>query len=161
MRSRATAFTCLAALLAVAACAEAEPDELIVGTWVIDAAAQREEVAKVSPTELEDFDEAFRTNLLPIRETFHADGRYEVVNTLGGPFDDRWELVSQDDDSVTIRSSGHSWIARQANIGARTSKRSPSVFTYTFSDADHMHVTITMPVFGEEKAVSFFFVRDD
>ena len=32
---------------------------------------------------------------------------------------------------------------------------------YTFDDADHMYVTTTVPVYGEEKKISFFFVRDD
>ena len=40
---------------------------------------------RIAPAELEDFDETFRLVFLPIRETFHADGRYEVTNTLGGP----------------------------------------------------------------------------
>jgi hypothetical protein len=35
------------------------------------------------------------------------------------------------------------------------------VLTYTFSDPDHMFVTTRMPLFGEEKEVSYFFVRDD
>jgi len=150
----------LAALLTVFACAERDPDELIVGSWVIDKAAQREEVGRVSPSELEDFDEAFRKSLLPIRETFHDDGRYEVTNTLGGPFDDHWEVVSMTGNAVTIRSSGHSWISRAPNVGTGTSGRSPSLLTYTFSDENHMYATTTMAVFGEEKTVSFFFVRD-
>jgi hypothetical protein len=149
----------LAVLLAVAACAESEPGDLIVGSWVIDEKAQREEVARVSPGELEDFDEAFRTNLSLIRETFHRDGRYEVTNPLGGPFDDRWELVSEDETSLTVRSSGHTWVARRAAIGTKTHGRSDSVLTYTFSDPNHMAVETRMPVFGEEKAVSYFFVR--
>jgi hypothetical protein len=151
----------LVAFVTFAACVEAEPDELIIGSWIIDEAAQRDEIARVSPTELEDFDDVFRVNLLPIRETFHRDGRYEIWNTLGGPFDDRWELESKREDSVTIRSSGHSWISRGASIAAGTRERSPSVLTYTFLDADHMVVTVAMPIFGEEKTISYFFVRDD
>jgi len=131
----------------------------IVGSWVIDAEAQRDEVARVSPSELEDFASAFRTNLAPIRETFYPDGRYEVTNRLGGPFEDRWELVSGDATSVSIRSSGYSWVARRAAIGAQTHDRSSSVLTYMFSDPDHMAVTTRIPVFGEEKDVSYFFVR--
>jgi hypothetical protein len=161
MRSRVAAFVYLALLFAAAACAESEPSEPIVGSWVIDEAAQREEIARVSPTELEDFDEAFRSNLLPIRETFHADGRYEITHALGGPFHDRWELVSKEGNTLTIRSSGHSWVSRQANISAGTRWLSPSVLTYAFSDEDHMHVTTTMLIFGEKKTISFFFVRDD
>jgi len=133
----------------------------IVGSWVIDAQAQRDEVARVSPSELEDFAAAFRTNLAPIRETFYPDGRYEVASPLGGPFEDRWEFVSGDATSVTIRSSGYSWVARRAAIGAQTHDRSSSVLTYTFSDPDHMVVTTRIPVFGEEKEVSYFFVRAD
>jgi hypothetical protein len=161
MRSRREVLVYLALLVTTAACADSEPSESIVGSWVIDAAAQREEIGRVSPTELEDFEEAFRTNLLPIRETFHADGRYEVTNALGGPFQDRWELVSREGNSLTIRSSGHSWVSRQANISAGTHERSPSTLTYTFSDDDHMYVTTTMLIFGEEETISFFFVRDD
>jgi hypothetical protein len=161
MNENVLVSACLAAFFAVFACGQHEPDELIVGSWVIDEAAQREEVGKVSPSELEDFDEAFRRNLLPVRETFHEDGRYEILNTLGGPFDDHWEVVSAEGNAVTIRSSGHSWISRAADIGGGTSVRSPSLLTYTFSDEDHMYVTVTMPVFGEEKTVSFFFVRDE
>jgi hypothetical protein len=161
MRSRVAALVHLALLFTAAGCAESEPDEPIVGSWVIDEAAQREEVGRVSPTELEDFDEDFRINLLPIRETFHADGRYEVTSTLGGPFHDRWELVSKEGNTLSIRSSGRSWVSRQANISAGRRELSPSVLTYTFSDDDHMYVTTTMLIFGQEKAVSFFFVRDD
>ena len=154
-----TAVARFALLLAAAACAESEPGDWIVGSWVIDEPLQREEVARVSPDELEDFDEAFRTNLSLIRETFHRDGRYEVTSPLGGPFDDRWELVSQDATSLTLRSSGHSWVARRAAMGTKTHRRSDSELTYTFSDPDHMVVNTRMPVFGEEKAVSYFFVR--
>jgi hypothetical protein len=161
MRSRTAALAYLALLLSLAACAESQPDEPIVGSWVIDAAAQREEIARVSPTELEDFEEAFRTDLLPVRETFHADGRYEVTHALGGPFQDRWELVAKEANTLTIRSSGHSWVARQANISAGTRRLSPCVLTYTFSDDDHMFVTTTMLIFGEAETISFFFVRDD
>jgi hypothetical protein len=161
MRSRVRAFAQLALLFAVAACAETEPGERIVGSWVIDEAAQREEIGRIAPAELEDFDETFRLVFLPIRETFHADGRYEVTNTLGGPFADRWELVSKEGNTLTIRSSGHSWVSRQANLGAGIRELSPSVLTYTFRDHDHMVVATTMRIFGEEKAVSFFFVRDD
>jgi hypothetical protein len=138
-----------------------EPAELIIGSWVIDEAAQREEVARVSPSELEGFDEAFRMNLSPIRETFHRDGRYEVTSPLGGPFDDRWELVSEGATALTVRSSGHSWVARRAIIGAKTHERSASVLTYTFSDPDHMAVTTRIPLFGEEKEVSYFFIRGE
>jgi hypothetical protein len=46
-------------------------------------------------------------------------------------------------------------------MGTRTFGRSSSLLRYTFSDEDHMYVTITMPIFGAEKAVSFFFVRDE
>ena len=161
MRSRVGAFAQLALLFAVAACAEIETGERIVGSWVIDEAAQREEIGRVAPTELEDFDETFRLVFLPIRETFHADGRYEVTNSLGGPFADRWELVSKEGKTLAIRSSGHSWVSRQANLSAGVRELSPSVLTYTFGDDDHMVVTTTMSLFGEEKAVSFFFVRDD
>ena len=52
MRSKVAAFVFLALLFAIAACAETETDEPIVGSWVIDEAAQREEVRRVSPTEL-------------------------------------------------------------------------------------------------------------
>lgn len=156
---------CVTAFLMFTACAEGQssdqPSEWIIGSWVIDAAAQREETANVSPTELEDFDDLFRTNLLPIRETFHRDNRYEITNTLGGPFDDRWELVSQSEDSVTVRSAGYSWVARAAKIASTTPTRLPSELTYTFTDQDHMYVTIVMPVFGEEKAISYFFVRGE
>jgi hypothetical protein len=151
----------LALLFTVAACAESEPGERIVGSWVIDEAAQREEIGRVLPTELEDFDETFRLILLPIRETFHADGRYQITSTLGGPFADHWELVSKEGNTLTIGSSGHSWVSRQANISAGTRRLSPSVLTYTFSDDDHMYVTTTMLISGEEEAVSFFFVRDE
>jgi hypothetical protein len=160
MRSRVAVLVHLALLFTAAACAESESNEPIVGSWVIDEAAQREEIARVSPTELEDFDEAFRMNLLPIRETFHGDGRYEITHALGGPFHDRWELVSKEGNTLSIRSSGHSWVSRQANISAGTRRLTPSVLTYTFSDDDHMYVTTTMLIFGEEKTISFFFVRD-
>jgi hypothetical protein len=172
-----TAVAYLAVLLAAAACVEnesaeliakgsaeliaKEPADLIIGSWVIDEAAQREEIARVSPSELEDFDEAFRMNFSSIRETFHRDGRYEVTSPLGGPFDDRWELVSEDATTLTVRSSGHSWVARRVTIGANTHDRSPSVLTYTFSDPDHMFVTTRIPLFGEEKEVSYFFTRDE
>ena len=145
----------------LAACTPRAPDELIVGTWVIDEAAQREETERVSPSELEDFDEAFRANLLPIRETFHRDGRYEIWNVLGGPFEDRWELVSMGDDTVTIRSSGHSWVVRGARIAAGQRQRSASELSYRFRDANHMFVTVRMPIFGQTKKISYFFVRDD
>jgi hypothetical protein len=166
---KTSAVASLAVLLTAAACVESEPAdpvvrepaELIIGSWVIDAAAQREEVARVSPIEAEDFDETFRTNLSQIRETFHQDGRYEVTSPLGGPFDDRWELVSKDATALTIRSSGHSWVARRATIGTKTHERSASVLTYTFSDPDHMAVTTRIPLFGEEKEVSYFFVRGE
>jgi hypothetical protein len=182
---KTSAVACLAMLLTAAACVEnepadpvvrepagliarepaeliaKEPAELIIGSWVIDAAAQREEVARVSPSEAEDFDEAFRTNLSQIRETFHQDGRYEVTSPLGGPFDDRWELVSENAKTLTVRSSGHSWVARRATIGTKTHERSTSVLTYTFSDPDHMAVTTRIPLFGEEKEVSYFFVRGE
>jgi hypothetical protein len=159
----------LAVLLTAAACVEnepaepsvAKPAERIIGSWVIDAAAQREEVSRISPGELEGFDEAFRTSFSSIRETFHRDGRYEVTSPLGGPFDDRWELVSEDAKTVTVRSSGHSWVARRATMGAKTHQRSDSVLTYTFSDPDHMVVTTRIPLFGEEKEVSYFFVREE
>jgi hypothetical protein len=170
-----TAVTCLAALLTTIACGENEwtaesPSKRaanasdaprIIGSWVIDKAAQREEIARISPSELEDFDEAFRKSFSSIRETFHRDGRYEVTSPLGGPFDDRWELVSENADTLTVRSSGHSWVARRAAIGANMHERSPSVLTYTFSDPDHMIVTTRMPLFGEETEVSYFFVRDE
>jgi hypothetical protein len=174
---KTSAVACLAMLLTAAACVEnepadpvvrepagliaREPAELIIGSWVIDAAAQREEVARVSPSEAEDFDETFRTNLSQIRETFHRDGRYEVTSPLGGPFDDRWELVSENAKTLTVRSSGHSWVARRATIGTKTHERSTSVLTYTFSDPDHMAVTTRIPLFGEEKEVSYFFVRGE
>jgi hypothetical protein len=168
----------LAVFLTAAACSENEPAEplsgssakraaqtsdtpRIVGSWVIDKAAQRDEVARISPSELEDFDKSFRANFASIRETFHSDGRYEIMSPLGGPFDDRWELVSEDADTLTVRSSGHSWVARRAAIGANTHERSASVLTYTFSDPDHMVVTTRIPLFGEEKDVSYFFVRAD
>jgi hypothetical protein len=128
---------------------------------LVDKAAQREEVGRVSPGELEGFDEAFQTNFASIRETFHPDGRYEVTNPLGGPFDDRWELVSEDAMTVTVRSSGHTWVARRAAMGANTHERSATELTYTFSDPDHMFVTTRIPLFGEEKEVSYFFVRDE
>jgi hypothetical protein len=153
------AAVCIAMLLAAAACVENEPGNRIVGSWVIDVAAQREEIARISPDELEDFDEAFRTHLSLIRETFHRDGRYEVMSPLGGPFDDRWELVSEDETTVTVRSSGHSWVARRTAMGTKTHRRSDSLLGYTFSDPDHMAVKTRMPVFGEEKAVAYFFVR--
>jgi hypothetical protein len=167
----------LAVLLTTAACTEnesvertveepskqiaEESEQRIVGSWVIDETAQREEVARVSPSELENFDEAFRMTLASIRETFYSDGRYEVTSPLGGPFGDRWELVSEDTTTVTVRSSGHSWIARRAMIGMNSHERSASVLTYTFSDPDHMVVTTRIPLFGEEKDVSYFFVRDE
>jgi len=157
---RTSAVACLAVLLTAAACTENESAERIVeesakriveesakrivGSWVIDEAAQREEVARVSPSELENFDEAFRMSFSSIRETFHRDGRYEITSPLGGPFDDRWELVSEDATSVT-----------------KTHERSASVLTYTFSDPDHMVVTTRIPLFGEEKEVSYFFVRGE
>jgi len=128
---------------------------------VIDATAQRGEVARVSPSELEDFDEIFRKSFSSIRETFHRDGRYEVTSPLGGPFDDRWELVSEGATALSVRSSGHSWVARRATIGAKTHERSASVLTYTFSDPNHMVVTTRIPLFGEEKEVSYFFIRDE
>jgi hypothetical protein len=166
---RTSAVACLAVLLTAAACTENESAERIVeesakrivGSWVIDEAAQREEVARVSPSELGGFDEAFRMSFSSIRETFHRDGRYEVTSPLGGPFDDRWELVSEDATSVTVRSSGHSWVARRATMGAKTHERSASVLTYTFSGPDHMVVTTRIPLFGEEKQVSYFFVRGE
>jgi len=173
-----TTIAYLAVLLTAAACSENESAERpsassakravktsdtpqIVGSWVIDKAAQREEIARISPSELEDFDEAFQENFSSIRETFHRDGRYEVTNPLGGPFDDHWELVSEDATTLTVRSSGHSWVARRAAIGANTHERSTSELTYTFSDPDHMVVTTRFPLFGEEKDVSYFFVRDE
>jgi hypothetical protein len=171
------AVACLAVLVTAVACNETElrdqtvetpaertakaSVERIIGSWVIDETAQREEIARVSPSELEDFDQAFRMNLAPIRETFHPDGRYEVRSPLGGPFEDRWEIVSEDAKSLTIRSSGHSWVARRAAMGEETHERSTSVLTYTFSDPDHMSVTIRIPLFDEEKQVSYFFARDD
>ncbi len=166
---KTSAVACLAVLLTAAACTENESAERIVeesakrivGSWVIDETAQRAEVARVSPSELEGFDEAFRMHLSPIRETFHQDGRYEVTSPLGGPFDDRWELVSEDATTLTVRSSGHSWVARRAAIGTKTHERSASVLTYTFSDPDHMVVTTRIPLFGEEKEVSYFFTRDE
>jgi hypothetical protein len=173
-----TAVACLAVLLTAIACGDNEPAEgtsdtsakraanasdapRIVGSWVIDEAAQREEIARISPRELEDFDKAFRKNFSSIRETFHRDGRYEVTSPLGGPFGDRWELVSENADTLTVRSSGHSWVARRAAIGANMHERSPSVLTYTFSDPDHMVVTTRIPLFGEEKEVAYFFIRDE
>ena len=173
-----TAVAYLAVLLAAIACGENETAERaseasanravktsdaprIVGSWVIDKAAQRKEVARISPSELEDFDEAFQGNFSSIRETFHRDGRYEVTSPLGGPFDDRWETVREDATSLTVRSSGHSWVARRAAIGAETHDRSTSVLTYTFNDPDHMVVTTRIPLFGEEKEVSYFFVRNE
>jgi hypothetical protein len=174
---KTSAVACLAVLLTAAACTENEPAERIVeesskriaeesakwivGSWVIDEAAQREEVARVSPSELENFDKAFRMSFASIRETFHSGGHYEVTSPLGGPFDDRWELVSEDATTVTVRSSGHSWVARRASMGTNTHKRSASVLTYTFSDPNHMVVTTRIPIFGEEKDVSYFFVRDE
>jgi hypothetical protein len=174
---KTSAVAYLAVLLTAAACVEnepadpvvrepaeliaKEPAELIIGSWVIDAAAQREEVARVSPSEVEDFDETFRKSFSSIRETFHQDGRYEVTSPLGGPFDDRWELVSENAKTLTVRSSGHSWVARRATIGTKTHERSTSVLTYTFSDPDHMAVTTRIPLFGEEKEVSYFFVRGE
>jgi len=160
LRRRIAAWSCLVAFSALAACSASGPDEWIVGTWVIDAAAQREETARVSPSELADFDEAFRANLRPIRETFHRDGRYEIWSVLGGPFQDRWEIVSHSDDAVTIRSSGYSWIARGADFAVGTRKRSDSELSYRFRDPNHMFVTVTMPIFGETKEISYFFVRD-
>jgi hypothetical protein len=168
----------VAVLLALAACSESDSPErtfdasakralasseapLIIGSWIIDRAAQREEVARISPRELENFDEAFRETFSSIRETFHSDGHYEITSPLGGPFHDRWELVSENANTLTIRSSGHSWVARRAAIGANTHERSPSVLTYTFSDSDHMFVTTRLPLFGEERDVSYFFVRDE
>ena len=139
----------------------AESAKRIVGSWVIDETAQREEIARVSPSELEHFDEAFRMSFASIRETFHSDGRYEVTSPLGGPFDDRWELVSEDATTLTVRSSGHSWVARRAAIGTNTHERSASVLTYTFNDLDHMVVTTRIPLSGEETEVSYFFVRDE
>jgi len=170
-----TAAACLAALLTAAACGENEPAQRsteaaakraantprIVGSWLIDEAAQREEIARISPEELEDFDASFRESFASIRETFHRDGRYEVAGPLGGPFHDRWELVSEDANTLTIRSSGYSWVARRAAIGANTHERSTSVLRYTFSDPDHMFVTIRIPLFGEERDISYFFVRDE
>ncbi len=174
---KTSAVASLAVLLTAAACSENEsvkriadePSERtagesakrIVGSWVIDETAQREEVARVSPSELEHFDEAFRMSFAAIRETFHSDGRYEVTSTLGGPFDDRWELVSENATSVTVRSSGHSWVARRASMGTNAHEPSASVLTYTFSGPDHMVVTTRIPLFGEEKDVSYFFVRDE
>ena len=170
-----TAVTCLAALLTTIACGEGEstsesPSKLaanasgaprIVGSWVIDKAAQRKEIARISPSELESFDKTFQESFASIRETFHLDGRYEVTSPLGGPFEDRWELVSQDATTLTIRSSGHSWVARRAAIGANTHERSTTELTYTFSDPDHMFVTTRIPLFGEEKDVSYYFIRDE
>jgi hypothetical protein len=173
-----TPIAYLAVLLTAAACSENESAERgsgasakrtvetsdvprIVGSWVIDKAAQRKEIAQISPSELEDFDEAFQESFSSIRETFHRDGRYEVTSPLGGPFNDRWELVSEDATTLTVRSSGHSWVARRAAIGANTHERSTSELTYTFSDPDHMVVTTRVPLFGEEKNVSYFFVRDE
>jgi hypothetical protein len=161
MRSRIAVFVHLALLFTAAACAERAPDERILGSWVIDEAAQREEIGRVLPTELEDFDETFRLIFLPIRETFHADGRYEVTSTLGGPFADHWELVSKEGNTLTIRSSGHSWVSRQAKISAGVRELSPAELTYTFSDDDHMSVATTMLISGEEKTISFFFFRDE
>jgi hypothetical protein len=161
MCRQAVILASLAVLSMTSACAEKEPDELIIGSWVIDEAAQREEIAGVSPTDLEDFDEAFRQNLESIRETFHRDGRYEITNTLGGPFDDHWELVSKSRNSVVIRSSGHSWVSRGPNIAAGRRGLSPSVLAYNFNDEDHMYVTVTMPISGEGREISFFFVRDE
>ena len=161
MRAKSAALICLAALLAVFACVAEEPREFIIGTWVIDEAAQREEVARVSPTELEDFDERFPRTLGTVRETFHPDGRYEVVNSLGGPYTDQWELVAKGDASVTIRSSGYSWVAYQTRIGSRDPQRSPSTLTYTFSDQDHMVVTIDTPILGVPAELSYFFVREE
>jgi hypothetical protein len=173
-----TTIAYLAVIFTAAACSENESTERtseasakravktsdaprIVGSWIIDEAAQKKEVARISPSELEDFDEAFKESFSSIRETFHRDGRYEVTSPLGGPFDDRWELVSEDATTLTVRSSGHSWVARRAAIGANTHERSTSVLTYTFSDRDHMFVTTRIPLFGEEKDVSYFFVRDE
>jgi hypothetical protein len=161
MRVAPTALICFAALSTVIACVAEEPGEFVIGTWVIDEAAQREEVARVSPTELEDFDERFPRTLGTIRETFHRDGRYEVVNALGGPYTDQWELVAKGDDFITIRSSGHSWVAQQTRIGTRTAQRSPSTLTYTFSDRDHMVVTIDTPILGVQAEFSYFFVREE
>jgi hypothetical protein len=161
MRSRVAAVVRLALLFTVAACAENESGERIVGSWVIDEAAQREEIGRVSPAELEEFDEIFRLVLLPIRETFHKDGRYEVSNSLGGPFADHWKLVSKAGDTVAIRSSGHSWVSRQPSLSAGIRELSPSVLTYTFSDDDHMSVTTTMLISGEETELSFYFERAD
>ena len=173
-----TINTYLAVLLAAVACSENEPvgrisetaaereattsdAPRIVGSWIIDKAAQRKEIARISPGELKDFDEAFQENFASIREIFYPDGRYQITSPLGGPFEDRWELVSEDATTLTIRSSGHSWVARRAAIGANSHERSPSVLTYTFSDTDHMFVASRIPLFGEEKDVYYFFVRDD
>jgi hypothetical protein len=182
---KTSAVAYLAVLLTAAACTENEPAERtaeesakrtaeepakrsvaesakrIVGSWVIDETAQREEVARVSPSELEHFDKTFRMSFASIRETFHRDGRYEVTSTLGGPFDDRWELVSENATSVTVRSSGHSWVARRASMGTNAHEPTAAVLTYTFSDPDHMVVTTRIPLFGEETDVSYFFVRDE
>lgn len=159
MRANPTTLAVVLALAIGVACAEEAPQELIVGTWVIDEAAQRDEIARVSPDEIEDFDEQFPRTLGVIRESFHPDGRYEITNSLGGPFDDRWELVSKSGDRVTIRTSGHSWVSRQALLGAKEREPSPSVLTYEFMDPDHMAVTTTASIFGEERTFSYFFVR--
>jgi hypothetical protein len=162
MRAEPNVPMCLAALLTVIACvAEEPPGEFIVGTWVIDEAAQREEIARVSPTELEDFDERFPRTLGTIRETFHEDGRYEVVNPLGGPYSDQWELVEKGNGSITVRSAGHSWVAHQIRIGVQNPQRSPSTLTYTFSDRNHMVVTIDTPILGAQAELSFYFVREE
>jgi len=159
-----TAAASLALFLAAAACTEGEPAERaihapakrIIGSWVIDQSAQRKEIERVSPSEIETFDETFEMNFASIRETFHRDGRYEVASPLGGPFDDRWELVSEDAASVTVRSSGHSWVARRAAMDMNEHQLSPSVLTYTFSDSDHMAVTSRITLFGEETEISYF-----
>jgi hypothetical protein len=164
-----TAAASLALLLAAAACTESEPTKptvdapakRIIGSWVIDQSAQKQEIERVSPSETETFDETFEINFASIRETFHSDGRYEVASPLGGPFDDRWELVSEDASSVTVRSSGHSWVARRATMDMNEHQLSPSVLTYTFRDSDHMVVTSRITLFGEETEVSYFFVRDE
>jgi hypothetical protein len=161
MFGRRTLLVHLAMLLAAVACADTERHESIVGSWIIDEEAQREEVRRVSPSELEDFDEYSRKTLRPLRETFHEDGRHEIFNELGGPFEERWKLVSRQGDAVTVRSSDQSWVSRQLKMGAWKPERSPSVVTYTFSDDDHMHATITKRIFGEDRQVSFFFVRDE
>ena len=160
MRAKPGTLACLLALAIGFACAEEPQQELtIIGTWVIDEAAQRDEIARVSPDEIEYFDEQFPQTLGVVRETFHPDGGYEVTNSLGGPFRDRWELVEKSDDRLTIRSSGYSWVARQATLGAREREPSPSVLTYEFADANHMTVRTTASTSGEARALAYFFVR--